>query len=806
MESNACDILQHPYFVSAPSADVLASGVILQAELCLGSYAPQDIELFLHWGQSKLPHTWCSYELLSSDLKEAGQSGLAIKHRMAAPEPGVYGATFYARIVHSGELIWAGRPEVDDACFEIPILPVGDYASARSVITSREAFERKVLEAAGDFTTFLRTLRVQSAANKARGTGKWLYELASSNAEFCSKLAEYYKTAIEEEKTAKSPYRRRRLREFLSILDNIGIGEVVFISTEGPHAIGGGLAQVITGLLDALHDSGVPATLITPMYENAQGRMHGSAEELIKNGIPFQGRNLELSEVGRVPIEMGPTYVSGSSQLKEPAQIAYAKVYCATLGSTRIFMLRHKRYARALYESAMSDELLRQSLFLSRGAINLAADPRFEIEPHVMISNDWHTALVPSLLAADRRYFSNPRLSSVETVHFLHNCGEAYQGRFFANQFGADLWPLFELDSEHYIGLSDPNDPGHLNMTAAAIRHTKRALIAVSRPYAEELCTLRGGEGLHELFKAKADRLFGVSNGIDSDTIRKVVCGLVENARQLFDENPQTEKKLQRYGKRELPAYKKLLKRAVQNQYGLDEAEDAVMISLIGRLTEQKGISLLVDSPLGNECSFLETVLSEYNKVQFVIAGPAAKNDKVSRQLLCLLSALEDKYPGRISAVPEFVSHAQALEITAASDLFLMPSRYEPGGITQLEALVAGTIVVGRNVGGIAATLINYSAESGGNAFLFSDYSSEALYRTLVRAMDVLRNKKNRRELIQTATSVDNDWQKRLPFYLAILQHATGVLVEQKEYPHLGHRKRLLDSTRPIQALKMLGA
>ncbi|MDD2942801.1 MAG: glycosyltransferase, partial [bacterium] len=155
-------------------------------------------------------------------------------------------------------------------------------------------------------------------------------------------------------------------------------------------------------------------------------------------------------------------------------------------------------------------------------------------------------------------------------------------------------------------------------------------------------------------------------------------------------------------------------------------------------------------------------------------------------------------YPGRVAAHYDFIKHREALEITKAADLFLMPSRYEPGGITQLEALAAGTLVVARNVGGIAATLVDYSSSTmTGNAFLFSDYSADALLDALVRGVQVVGDNSRHAKLIEKAAHAENDWSDRVPKYMALLQYISGALSRRQGFSHLSSRNDALRSIRP---------
>ena len=234
-------------------------------------------------------------------------------------------------------------------------------------------------------------------------------------------------------------------------------------------------------------------------------------------------------------------------------------------------------------------------------------------------------------------------------------------------------------------------------------------------------------------------------------------------------------------------------KQLLQKSYGLSESSSAVIISLVGRLTEQKGIQLLSGVPTGGSCSVMEAILRRHPEVQFLVGGPPTAGDPAMESFGAVLKELEERYPGRVRAVLSFIPHRSALQMTLGSDLFLMPSRFEPGGITQLEALACGAVVVARRVGGLAATLIDaHQDRERGNSFLFSDFSPEALERALERALQVLSSPRRHQALLRQALLAENDWSDRVPKYVAVLQHVAGVFNGAQSYPYLVSKRHLL--------------
>jgi starch synthase len=580
-----------------------------------------------------------------------------------------------------------------------------------------------------------------------------------------------------------------------NVLNTIGIGEVVLIAPEGPHAIAGGLAQVMNGLLKTFSQSGVPVTFIAPLYEYAQGSKHDSAEHVLRNGLWIDDQCFKVRHVGEVDIPFGPTYRSNSGEWMQHPHTVNSAVYMAECGDIRIFLLRHKRYADRLYPTLMPDEHLRRAIFLARGALEVMRCPLFDIQPQLVLSNDWLSALVPVFMKLDSRYSEDPILNQARTVHLIHNCGRDYHGRIPARHNGQELFPMLELDPFHYKGLTDPKDGSVMNLTAAAIYHLDGALLAVSKPYAQALMTWDGGEGLHDLVWNKRQSVFGISNAVDQGSVRRTVVGIGEDCLARLDEAipPDSDPSDAENFVHNLPTYKQAAKRVIQSEMGLEVDPNKVLISFIGRLAEQKGIQLLSNNADGDHVSVLESILQRYPQAQIVVAGPAVEGDSLATQFCGLIEHLRRFYPGRIAGIYDFVHHDYALKIFTASDLSLMPSRYEPGGLTQLESLACGTLVVARNVGGLSATLQRFDDEAGrGNGFLFDDYTSTALRNTICWALDRTRDNEFRWELIREAAMAQHDWSHRLPQYLSIFQHITGVLSNEHQYKHLEGRASLL--------------
>ncbi|MCC6954867.1 MAG: glycogen/starch synthase [Deltaproteobacteria bacterium] len=786
-----------PVFIDS-SAAIRQGGISVSCELLLHPAHRRSYDFFIRWGFRDEAISWADWEILPREILHIGGGRYRLASSVCPGRTGAVELTVYAREASTGDVVWLGQPGENLSCdfsFETDF-----YSNASSLSrspTNRRYQKSEVLSSVTSLGGFRRFLRQHIAAGDDRLLPYELYAATYADADAREKVSSLLADAHDALLGRTEAATRLQLEQAIRSIVSIGIGEVVLISPEGPHATAGGLGQVITGLLRSLKKNRVGATLIAPLYEDEQGNKHKSAADVLAEGIRINGSTVPLVSVGDVKVQFGGTHGWGSEQAFRLPLTTRLEVYRAECESVRVFLLRHHRLSEALYSGAWADEQLRRSLALSRGAIELMLDPRFEISPRIVVTNDWMTGLVPALLQTDPRYTTHPLLSRAATIHMLHNGGRDYQGRIPLNHNGEDLFPLLGIEPEHCFGLMDPHDYTLMNMTAGAVRHTRSALLTVSKPYATQLVQPEGGDGLERLFQEKRHMLFGISNGIDVEEIHRTFWDLNRMARKELElpamrRQGRTPKQMFR----SLPRMKRILKSSVQRSYGLKDNEKAVLLSFVGRLAEQKGLALLV-SKLKGGISVLEAVLQREPNAQILICGPGSEHEGVVRSLALEVLRLQQKYPQRIAAKYQFVPHREALRITKASDLFLMPSRYEPGGITQLESLVAGTPVIARNVGGLAATLRDYSEhEPGGNAFLFDDYTAEALYGAIARGLTVASDPKRFKKLYLLAALSEHDWENRVPKYMALLQYVSGVFTPGHEYPHLVETAALVDSLR----------
>lgn len=341
-----------------------------------------------------------------------------------------------------------------------------------------------------------------------------------------------------------------------------------------------------------------------------------------------------------------------------------------------------------------------------------------DLRPDVFHLNDWQTALAAAYLRFT--YGGDRKLNSAATVLTIHNL--AYQGRF-------PPWkmPATGLDPSHF-NWKEFEFYGAINLLKGGLVHAD-ALNTVSRSYAQEIQTAEGGYGLDGVLAERRGDLFGIVNGIDYS---------------VWD--PAVDHRLPaRYGPKRL-AGKAACRRALQEKVGLYADADRPILGMVSRLAEQKGLDILADALYG----IMEM------PVQFVLLGDGEER---FRRAFADLAA---RFPGRL-AVRLGYDDALAHLIEAGSDIYLMPSRYEPCGLNQLISLRYGTVPVVRETGGLADTI----ADSV-NGFSFREYSATALLVAVRRALAVHAERAAWRRLMLRGMAEDWSWDHSAREYVRL--------------------------------------
>ncbi len=350
--------------------------------------------------------------------------------------------------------------------------------------------------------------------------------------------------------------------------------------------------------------------------------------------------------------------------------------------------------------------------------------------PDVIHCNDWQTGPI-SIYVKDvyskLKYFSN-----IKTMYTIHNI--QYQGIF-----PRDTLRMMDLNDGYFV-----NDKmefyNMVNYMKAGLLYSDM-VTTVSETYAYEIQTPQYAYGLDGVLKCRSEYLRGIVNGIDYSLNDPATSAKIyEN----FDVN-SLDKKVKN-------------KTALQAELGLPVREDVPMLSIISRLVDQKGINLVLQA--ANELL--------YKDIQLVVLGTGDSHYEG------IFKDLGYRYPDKVSANILF-DDTLAQKIYAASDIFLMPSLFEPCGLGQLFAMSYGTVPVARMTGGLVDTVKHYNAETGeGTGFLFKDYDCGGLMWGINEALNVYYDKDKWNGLVKNAISERFSWENSAEKYIELYKQITG--------------------------------
>lgn len=353
--------------------------------------------------------------------------------------------------------------------------------------------------------------------------------------------------------------------------------------------------------------------------------------------------------------------------------------------------------------------------FFSKAA--LAVLPVIDFRPDIIHCHDWQTGLIPVMLHAN--FQSNPFYQGIKTIMTIHNL--KFQG-VWDKKSVMDITGL----SDYYFTADKMEAYGDSNYLKGGLVYADR-ITTVSDTYAEEIKTAFYGEGLDGLMNARSECLSGIVNGID-----------------YAEYDPETDPLIvANYNASNFRKEKVKNKKALQKELGLEVNDKVFMMGIVSRLTDQKGLDL-VDYVIEEICE---------PDTQFVILGtgdPKYEN---------LFRHFEWKYKDRVSA-NIFYSNERSHRIYAACDAFLMPSLFEPCGLSQLMSLRYGTVPIVRETGGLRDTVEPYNEYEGtGTGFSFRNYNAHEMLNAIRYAKDVYYNHKREwNKIVDRGMAKDYSW------------------------------------------------
>jgi starch synthase len=356
--------------------------------------------------------------------------------------------------------------------------------------------------------------------------------------------------------------------------------------------------------------------------------------------------------------------------------------------------------------------------------------------PDVILCNDWQTALLPVYLRNRPDMMVDPMLARIKVAYVIHNL--AYQG-----VYPLEVAPILGLgpDLVHPAGLEFH---GRLNLMKGGIIYSDR-IVTVSPRYAREILTPEFGCGLDGLLRIHKSRVSGILNGIDTDVW-----------------NPESDGFIPvRYGSENLQG-KARCKALLLKELELTAQPELPLAAIISRLDPQKGLDLA--APV------VETLV-RHRHMNFVLLGTG---HEAIRQMY---ERIAQRYPGRV-ACKFAMDNALAHKIEAGSDLFLMPSRFEPCGLSQLYSMRYGTPPVVRAVGGLADSVIDCTPETLENGtatgFVFEDYSTEAFLGAIQRALQLYQDKPSWNRLQLLGMARNSSWDASARSYADLFETMIG--------------------------------
>jgi starch synthase len=470
---------------------------------------------------------------------------------------------------------------------------------------------------------------------------------------------------------------------------------ILFCTSEvTPYSKTGGLADVSNSLPQELNAAGHAVRIITPKYG------------------PLDERKLRIYEIKRL------------TNIEVPIgdKIAICNIKSSFIispkGKVQVFLLENNEYFGKAspymniktgkdYEN--NDE---RFIFFNRAIVQVLG--LLGWQPDIIHCNDWQTGLIPAYLKTI--HSKDPLLANVKTVFTIHNI--AYQGIFSHKSFLKTGLPdsIYNPDGVEYHN--------QFSFLKTGLMFSD-VITTVSEKYAQEICTSKEyGYGFEGILKKRKNDLVGILNGVDYTVW-----------------NPERDRLIPfRYSSKELPL-KREDKKALCKHFRLEHNTDIPIVGIISRFTDQKGLDLIQ--------GVMPKLMKE--NIYLVVLGTG---DKKYQKMFEGFKKKFRKKMGLHLGFSEEVAHL----IEAGSDIYLMPSKYEPCGLNQMYSLRYGTIPVVRATGGLADTIDEYK-NGKGNGFLFDKYKPEAFLTAIKRALKLYKKHDEWVKLIRQAMNYDYSWE-----------------------------------------------
>jgi len=396
---------------------------------------------------------------------------------------------------------------------------------------------------------------------------------------------------------------------------------------------------------------------------------------------------------------------------------------------TTYFIENQEYYEQRANVYGYADDPIRWAL-LSRGTLEFVRI-HSEWTPDIIVISDWQTGYLANYLRTE--YKDDPKLSKIPTVFCIHNL--FYQG-MFDHRFVQEM----DYDDGH------SPIPGFENPRLMKLNAMRRGIMyadgisTVSQTYAKEILTKEYGETLDELLRERRAVLTGILNGIDYKQW--------DPEHDPYIVHPYNASKVETRAKN---------KQVLQERFGLPVAKNTFLVGIVARLVKQKGFDLMYN--------MMETLLQEL-PMQLVIVGEG------DADIMGFFHDLETRYPDKVATHLKFDPILPHI-VYAGVDAVLIPSKFEPSGLTQMEAMRMGAVPIVRKTGGLADTVEDYNPnKQTGTGFVFEKYNSSSLMIAFIRAFETYRDKKDWQYLQRQDMLQDFSWDSSAKKYVDFLQRA----------------------------------
>ncbi len=471
--------------------------------------------------------------------------------------------------------------------------------------------------------------------------------------------------------------------------------KILMVSSEvAPFAKSGGLGDVLGALPQALVKEGHEVAVVMPKYGCIKEEFIKSMDYKFFIYVPLGWRN------------------------------KYCGVFELVRNGVKYYFIDNEYYFGDAYLYKWND--LERFAFFDKAAMEILKG--IDFRPDIVHCHDWQTGMIPVIL--DAYYKQDEFYSQIKTVFTIHNL--KYQGIY-----GIDAVSDFFSVNNGYFSNDKLEFHGCANLLKAGLVYSNY-ITTVSPTYAEEIKTPIGGEGLDGLLRARENSLCGIVNGIDYD-----------------EYNPRRDELIfEKYNLNNFANGKKQNKIKLQEQLGLPQDGEKVMIGIVSRLVDQKGLDVVAEA--------MDSLLSM--DIQLVVVGTGEeKYENMFRHYAWC-------NPEKMSANIMF-SNELAHKVYAACDLFLMPSMFEPCGLGQLIAMAYGTVPIVRETGGLKDTVVSFNEFTGeGNGFSFAPYFAHDMMFTVRRAVEFFSQKELWNKLVRRCMKENFSWGESAKNYVSIYE------------------------------------